>query len=81
MNPSYQTLDAALRHVIVSERVRKGHSQVSFAHAIGVSRQYLNRYELAQRSFGMGSLVRIARALRMPLSQLVAKAEEMLTDA
>lgn len=77
-NPSFRTIDAALRHTVVSERARHGHSQSSFARAIGMSQANLSDYECARRGFQIETLVRVARALDMPLSRLVAKAERLV---
>lgn len=78
--PSFATLDAALRHIIVSERTRQHHSQLSLARAAKLEPSYVSAYECCRRTFGLASLVRVARALGMPLSSLVAKAEGMVSD-
>lgn len=80
-SPTYPSLDAALRHVLVAERVRQGHSQASFARACGVERRALGRYEFAEKTLAIETLVRVARALQTPLSKLIAAAEEMVSDA
>lgn len=76
--PSFSTLDAALRHIVVSERRRLGHTQTSLARAANLEPSYVSAYECCRRTLGLSSLVRVARALDMPLSRLVAQAEEMV---
>jgi transcriptional regulator with XRE-family HTH domain len=78
---SFHTLDAAIRHVVVVERLRQGHSQASLARAASLEPSYVSAYECCRRTLGMSSLVRVSRALGMPLSGLVAKAEGLVAGA
>lgn len=74
----YQSLEGAIRHVVCSERARLGHNQASFARTIGWSQANLSDYECARRGIGLQALARVAKVLGMPLSALLAKAEEVL---
>lgn len=74
----YQSLEGAVRHVVVAERARLGHNQASFARAIGWGQANLSDYECARRGIGLAALARVAKTLGMPLSALLAKAEEVL---
>lgn len=75
---SFADLDAALRHVVVSERRRQGHTQMSLARAAQIQHTHLCAYESARKWIGLRRLVRLSGALGVPLSELVARAEGMV---
>lgn len=57
-------------------RHRWGFSQEGFAEAAGLHRTYVSDLERGERNVSLQNLVRIANALEIPLSRLVAEAEE-----
>lgn len=73
MNPL--TLQASLGDVIRSRRSALGYSQESFAERVGLHRTYIGAIERGERNLSLHNLVRIADALGLSLSELVAEAE------
>ncbi len=61
-------------------RAEKGYSQESFADVVRLHRTYVGSIERGERNISLQNLRRLADALRMPLSQLVAQAEHLLDD-
>lgn len=72
-------LQANLGKAIRTERAALGFSQEAFAHEVGLHRTYMGAIERGEQNVGVLNLVRIANALRTPLSRLVALAEELKT--
>lgn len=73
----YEALREGLGNVIRSERYRRGiRSQEGLAHAAGLHPAYVGSVERGERNVSLQNLVRIAGALGMPLSELIAEAEE-----
>jgi transcriptional regulator with XRE-family HTH domain len=70
-------LQAALGIVIRTHRTNSGYSQESFAEKVGLHRTYIGAVERGERNVSLQNLVRIAEALRLPLSELIAEAEQM----
>lgn len=62
------------RAIAHAREVRKV-TQVELARRIGIPQDMLSRLECGRRSPRMDELVLIARALKMPLPQLVAEGE------
>jgi transcriptional regulator with XRE-family HTH domain len=60
---------------IRSHRKQRGLSQESLAEASGLSRNYISDIERGVRNPSLLALVAIARALRMPLRDLLADIE------
>ena len=52
-------------------RAEAGYSQEAFAHAAGLDRSYLGLIERGQRNITLGNIEKIAKALRVPISQLM----------
>lgn len=71
--PAFQ---AALGDVI--REARKPTSQDDFADVIGVYRSHMGRIEQGQLNLRLSTLIALANGLKMPLSQLMALAEERL---
>ena len=71
-----QELQLSLGRAIRAARADLGHSQESFAFAVGIHRTYMGAVERGERNVSLRNLVRIANALKMPLSRLIAEAEE-----
>lgn len=63
--------------VIRTQRFQQGFSQESFAHAAGVHRTYMGAIERGEQNVSILNLARIANALEVPLSHLVALAENL----
>lgn len=62
--------------IVRIRRYKEGHSQESFADAVGLHRTYVGAVERGERNVSLHNLVKIANALRIPLSRLVGEAEE-----
>jgi transcriptional regulator with XRE-family HTH domain len=71
-------LQRSLGQTIRDLRASRGYSQESFAHAVGLHRTYVSDIERGERNVSLHNLVRIANTLEMPLSQLLAIAEQPL---
>jgi transcriptional regulator with XRE-family HTH domain len=71
-------LQVSLGHVIRAARADLGYSQESFAYAVGIHRTYMGAVERGERNVSLRNLVRISNALRIPLSRLIAEAENEL---
>jgi transcriptional regulator with XRE-family HTH domain len=74
----YRELQISLGWVVRDLRSRRGYSQESFAHVVGLHRTYMSDIERGERNVSLRNLVRIADALKIPLSQLLAMAENYL---
>jgi transcriptional regulator with XRE-family HTH domain len=55
--------------------------QESFADAVGLHRTYIGGIERGERNVCLRNLLRIADTLEIPLSQLLAKAENSLEES
>ena len=66
----------AVGEVIRTERGKRGFSQESFADAVGLHRTYIGSVERGERNITLGNLAKIALALGLTTSLLIAKAEE-----
>lgn len=71
---------AALGEALRRERQRQGRTQQAVADDAGVRREYLASAELGERNPAYATLTRIAGGLGVPLSQLVADGERLLSD-
>jgi transcriptional regulator with XRE-family HTH domain len=65
----------ALGRAIRDLRLRMGHSQESFANEIDIDRSYMGCIERGEHNLALINLLKIAKALGMPLSQLLAVAK------
>lgn len=66
----------AFGDAIRARRKERGLSQEAFADEIPLYRSYVADVERGSRNLGLVNSLRIARALSVPLSQLLADAEE-----
>lgn len=66
----------ALRRVLIQARRSRGFTQEQLAHAMGTSKQVINRYECGRQTIGLTNLWYAAHALGIPASELVRRAEE-----
>jgi transcriptional regulator with XRE-family HTH domain len=64
-----------LGSAIREKRQALGFSQESFADAVGLHRTYIGGIERGERTVSLCNLLRIAQALSLPLSSLLAQAE------
>jgi transcriptional regulator with XRE-family HTH domain len=76
---SAEELQKSLGHVIRTRRSQRGYSQESFADEIGLHRTYIGSIERGERNVSLQNLLRIAQALGIPLSILIAEAESACT--
>ena len=67
---------AALGRAVRDLRVGRGISQEDLAHLSGMHRTYLGGIERGERNVSYANLKRLAVALEVPASQLLARAEE-----
>jgi len=51
-------------------RLERGYSQEEFADEVGLDRTYIGGIERGERNVGIVNVARIARALRVPISEL-----------
>ena len=77
MGMGYEDFITSLGRTIRYERVRKGYSQEGLADASKMHRNHLGSVERGERNVSIHNLLRIADALRLPLSRLIAEAEEL----
>lgn len=68
-------LQVSVGRVVRRRRARLGHSQEAFADHVGVHRTYMGGVERGERNVSLKNLDRIAAALGVPLSKLLAEAE------
>ena len=67
---------AALGRAVRDLRVGRGISQEDLAHLSGMHRTYLGGIERGERNVSYANLKRLAQALAVPASELLARAEE-----
>lgn len=68
----------AFGDAIRAHRKERGLSQEAFADEIPLYRSYVADVERGARNLGLVNALRVARALEVPLSQLIADAEQRL---
>ena len=68
----------ALGDAVRTRRKERGLSQEAFADEIPLYRSYVADVERGARNLGLVNALRVARALEVPLSQLIADAEQRL---
>ncbi|EFV12471.1 helix-turn-helix domain-containing protein [Segniliparus rugosus] len=66
----------ALGHELARRRVAKGWSLTDLVGHTGIAKATLHRYEMAQTNHTIRHLVKIARALDVPISQIVSVLDE-----
>lgn len=66
----------ALGQAVRDLRVGRGISQEDLAHLSGMHRTYLGGIERGERNVSYANLKRLARALEVPASELLARAEQ-----
>ena len=70
-----QQVQVALGKVVRARRSSLGYSQEAFADVVGLHRTYVGAFERGERNVSLQNLLRIANALNIPLSTLLAEAE------
>lgn len=70
-----QALIRALGRQIAAERVAIKMSQEALAERVGISKKSVTRYEQGERDVPFGTLVAMADALGVPVSQLLRSSE------
>ncbi len=76
MNPL--EMQVTLGQVVRAKRSQLGYSQEAFADRVGLHRTYIGSFERGERNLSLQNLVRIANALDLTLSSLLAEAETAL---
>jgi transcriptional regulator with XRE-family HTH domain len=79
MNPLQ--MQVSLGQVVRAKRSQLGYSQEAFADKVGLHRTYIGSFERGERNLSLQNLVRIANALELSLSCLLAEAEAALRTA
>ena len=79
--PARSQSHAALGRAVRDLRAGRGISQEDLAHLSGMHRTYLGGIERGERNVSYANLKRLAQALEVPASQLLARAEEHETGA
>ena len=69
-------LQVRLGEVIRSRRSKSGLSQEAFADVVGLHRTYIGAIERGERNVSLFNLERLAAALGVKLSLLIAEAEQ-----
>jgi transcriptional regulator with XRE-family HTH domain len=72
---------AALGRAVKEFRSVRGVSQEDLAHLSGMHRTYLGGIERGERNVSYANLKRLAQALEVPASELLARAEEYERDS
>lgn len=73
----YEGFITGLGRTIKYERVRRGYSQEGLAEAARMHRNHLSAVERGAVNVSVHNLLRLAEALHLPLSRLIAEAEEL----
>lgn len=71
------TLRQKLGRAVRQLRSDRGFSQESFADAVGVHRTYMGAVERGETNISLDNLARIAKALKLRLSELFAATESL----
>lgn len=71
-------MHSAIGETVRDLRTSAGYSQEKFAYAVGMHRTYVGSIERGERDVGLRNLAKIAGALGMPTSRLIARAEERM---
>ena len=74
-------LQVEFGRVVQELRRQQDFSQESFADVVGVHRTYMGSIERGERNVSLRNLVKIADALKTPLSSLIASAESRVSGA
>ena len=72
---SPDAIQLAIGHAIRRRRVEAGISQDALASRVGLHRTYVGSVERGERNVSIVNLARLAAALGLPLSELIALAE------
>lgn len=75
-----EQLSRALGRQIAAERTAQGLSQEELGQAIGAHKNTIYRYEVGDRDVTWGAIKKIAAALQMRPSRLLAAAEERASE-
>lgn len=75
MDDTQRALLRAFGTAVRRLRTQRGWSQEEFADRVGLHRTYMGDVERGERNLGLVNVRRIADALGMPLSALMAEAE------
>ena len=74
--PARSQSHVALGRAVRDLRSGRGISQEDLAHLSGMHRTYLGGVERGERNLSYANLLRLARALGVPASELLARAEQ-----
>jgi len=75
---SRERLLAAFGRVVRQLRRERGWSQEDLADRVGIDRTYMGGVERGERNPGLVNIARIATALEVPMSRLLADTEQLL---
>jgi transcriptional regulator with XRE-family HTH domain len=71
-----QPISKFFGQVVREERIKRGISQEKLAQLAQLHRTYMSRIEAGQVRLGLDAAEKLANGLGVPLSEMVAKAEE-----
>ena len=71
-----RVLQVAFGTVVRQLRLARSESQDEFAHRTGLHRTYIGSLERGERNVSLANMDRIARALGVPIAQLLERAEK-----
>lgn len=69
--PEYDRLRKALREL----RLERGLNQTQLAERLGVWQEWVSRYEVGERRLDIVELIDIAKALEVPLTEILKRAD------
>ena len=75
-----ERLEAALATQIKVELAERNMDQKDLAAAMGIERATLNRYLKGHRSMPMATVFRVAKALELSPSELIARADARISE-
>ena len=75
--PQRSEAHAAFGRAVRSVRVERGLSQEALAAHSGLHRTYIGGIERGERNLSYANILRLAQALDVPASELVARAEDV----
>ena len=73
-----QSLSKVFGRAVRRRRAERGLSQEELAGLSGIHRTYVSAIERGKVRLGLDVALRVANSLRVPLSELIADAEELL---
>ncbi len=80
MGEKRKTPTEAFGAVLQELRSETGMTQEALALEAGTERSHISALERAEKGPSLGTILRLARALKMPAGELIQRVEQMLTE-